>query len=87
MQRAPRAAFCRPIHAAKSLEFERNARGRRVALLYSSQIFGDFAGYTFMAIGVSKLLGYVLPQKQCALHRHYISNASARRSRESARGG
>ena len=33
-----------------------------VALLYSSQIFGDFAGYTFMAIGVSKLLGYVLPQ-------------------------
>ena len=33
-----------------------------VALLYSSQIFGDFAGYTFMAIGISKLLGYLLPQ-------------------------
>ena len=33
-----------------------------VALLYSSQIFGDFAGYTFMAIGISRLLGYVLPQ-------------------------
>ena len=33
-----------------------------VATLYSSQIFSDFAGYTFMAIGISKLLGYVLPQ-------------------------
>ena len=33
-----------------------------VAMLYSSQIFSDFAGYTFMAIGISKLLGYVLPQ-------------------------
>jgi alginate O-acetyltransferase complex protein AlgI len=33
-----------------------------VAALYSSQIFGDFAGYTFMAIGVSRLLGYLLPQ-------------------------
>ena len=31
-------------------------------MLYSSQIFGDFAGYTFMAIGISRLLGYVLPQ-------------------------
>lgn len=28
------------------------------AVFYSLQIYGDFAGYSFMALGVSKLLGY-----------------------------
>lgn len=28
------------------------------AVLYSFQIYGDFAGYSFMALGVAKLLGY-----------------------------
>lgn len=31
-----------------------------VALLYSFQIYGDFAGYSYMAIGVGKLLGFEL---------------------------
>jgi len=32
-----------------------------VAFLYSCQIFGDFYGYTLMALGLAKLLGYELP--------------------------
>lgn len=28
------------------------------SILYSLQIYGDFAGYSFMALGVAKLLGY-----------------------------
>lgn len=28
------------------------------SILYSFQIYGDFAGYSFMALGVAKLLGY-----------------------------
>lgn len=31
-----------------------------VALLYSFQIYGDFAGYSFMAVGVGELLGFEL---------------------------
>ena len=30
------------------------------AVLYSFQIYGDFAGYSFMAVGVAKLLGFDL---------------------------
>ena len=30
------------------------------ALLYSFQIYGDFAGYSFMAVGVGKLMGFDL---------------------------
>lgn len=33
-----------------------------VALMYSCQIFADFAGYSFMAIGLGKLLGFSLPE-------------------------
>jgi alginate O-acetyltransferase complex protein AlgI len=33
-----------------------------VAILYSAQIFGDFAGYSFMAVGIAKSLGYELPE-------------------------
>jgi alginate O-acetyltransferase complex protein AlgI len=33
-----------------------------VALLYSGQIFADFGGYSFMAIGLGKLLGFDLPE-------------------------
>ena len=29
---------------------------------YSAQIFADFAGYSLIAIGLAKLLGYKLPQ-------------------------
>lgn len=32
-----------------------------VAFLYYCQIYGDFAGYTLMALGMSRLLGYRLP--------------------------
>jgi alginate O-acetyltransferase complex protein AlgI len=32
-----------------------------VALLYSAQIFADFGGYSFMAIGLGKILGFELP--------------------------
>ncbi|HEY5312946.1 MAG TPA: MBOAT family O-acyltransferase [Pirellulales bacterium] len=32
-----------------------------LALMYSAQIFADFAGYSFMAIGVAHLLGFTLP--------------------------
>jgi D-alanyl-lipoteichoic acid acyltransferase DltB (MBOAT superfamily) len=31
-----------------------------VALLYSFQIYGDFAGYSFMALGVGELMGFEL---------------------------
>ncbi len=31
------------------------------ALFYSAQIFADFGGYSFMAIGLGKLLGFELP--------------------------
>ena len=31
-----------------------------LCLLYSIQIYGDFAGYSFMAVGVGKLLGFEL---------------------------
>lgn len=31
------------------------------SILYSFQIYGDFAGYSFMAIGVGKLMGFNLP--------------------------
>jgi len=31
------------------------------ALLFSCEIFGDFAGYSYMAIGIGRLLGYELP--------------------------
>jgi alginate O-acetyltransferase complex protein AlgI len=31
------------------------------AFLFSCQIFGDFAGYSYMAIGLARLLGYELP--------------------------
>lgn len=31
-----------------------------VAILYSFQIYGDFAGYSFMAVGVGELLGFEL---------------------------
>jgi alginate O-acetyltransferase complex protein AlgI len=37
-----------------------------VALMYSCQIFADFAGYSFMAIGVARLLGFTLPENFCA---------------------
>lgn len=33
-----------------------------VAILYSAQIFSDFAGYSFLAMGMAKLLGYELPE-------------------------
>jgi len=32
-----------------------------VAFLFSCQIFGDFAGYSYMAIGLARFLGYELP--------------------------
>jgi len=32
-----------------------------VALLYYCQIYGDFAGYSLMALGMARLLGYRLP--------------------------
>ncbi len=31
------------------------------ALLFSCEIFGDFAGYSYMAIGIARVLGYELP--------------------------
>lgn len=33
-----------------------------VAILYSCQIYADFGGYSMMAIGIAKLLGYELPE-------------------------
>ena len=40
------------------------ARGAHWAALlgYAAQVFGDFAGYSLMAIGVGRLLGFELPQ-------------------------
>ena len=32
-----------------------------LALLYYCQIYGDFAGYSLMALGMARLLGYRLP--------------------------
>jgi alginate O-acetyltransferase complex protein AlgI len=32
------------------------------ALAYAIQIFGDFSGYTLMAIGIARMLGFQLPQ-------------------------
>lgn len=52
-------------------------------LLYSLQIYGDFAGYSFMAVGVGKLMGFELinnfrrPYLACSItefwHRWHIS--------------
>lgn len=33
-----------------------------IAVLYSVQIFGDFAGYSLMAVGMGKLIGFELPE-------------------------
>lgn len=33
-----------------------------VAILYSCQIYADFGGYSMMAIGIARLLGYELPE-------------------------
>jgi alginate O-acetyltransferase complex protein AlgI len=33
-----------------------------IALLYSGQIYGDFAGYSLMAMGIAKFLGYEFPE-------------------------
>ena len=41
-----------------TLESESGLMNLLVALLYSFQIYGDFAGYSFMALGVGELLGF-----------------------------
>ncbi len=43
--------------------FQWNSSGELLLLLYgySAQIFADFAGYSLIAIGLAKLLGYKLP--------------------------
>ena len=43
-----------------TLETESGLMNLTVALLYSFQIYGDFAGYSFMALGVGELLGFEL---------------------------
>lgn len=43
-----------------TLDSESGLMNLVVALLYSFQIYGDFAGYSFMAIGVGQLLGFEL---------------------------
>ena len=43
-----------------TLDTESGLMNLAVALLYSFQIYGDFAGYSFMALGVGELLGFEL---------------------------
>lgn len=56
--------------------FESKSTAYLLALLfaYSMQIFADFAGYSFIAIGVAALLGYQLPQN---FNYPYISKSIA----------
>lgn len=42
------------------------------AVLYSFQIYGDFAGYSYMAMGVGRLLGFDLVNN---FHRPYLSTS------------
>jgi len=45
-----------------TMPFELSASDRWVvAFLYYCQIYGDFAGYSLMALGMARLLGYRLP--------------------------
>jgi len=45
-----------------TLPFELSTSDRwLVAILYYCQIYGDFAGYSLMALGMARLLGYRLP--------------------------
>jgi D-alanyl-lipoteichoic acid acyltransferase DltB (MBOAT superfamily) len=43
-----------------TLDAESGLMNLSVALLYSFQIYGDFAGYSFMALGVGELMGFEL---------------------------
>lgn len=43
-----------------TLDTESGLMNLVVALLYSFQIYGDFAGYSFMALGIGELLGFEL---------------------------
>ena len=44
----------------ETLNAESGLMNLAVALLYSFQIYGDFAGYSFMAVGVGELMGFEL---------------------------
>jgi alginate O-acetyltransferase complex protein AlgI len=53
------SAWVDPVYA-ESARFGRAAHGLAV-LGYPLQVFGDFAGYSLMAIGVARLFGITLP--------------------------
>lgn len=42
------------------------------SIFYTFQIYGDFAGYSFMAIGIGKILGFDLPNN---FERPYLANS------------
>jgi formylmethanofuran dehydrogenase subunit E len=46
-----------------TLDAESGLMNLSVALLYSFQIYGDFAGYSFMALGVGELMGFELNKR------------------------